>query len=52
MAVGHQQVFDVVLVLHPGGGLAFAAATLRLVGGQRLGLGVAAVRWSPRGLPR
>ncbi len=43
MAVGHQQVFDVVLVLHPGGGLAFAAATLRLVGGQRLGLGVAAV---------
>src|SRR5690606_15926958 len=43
VAVGDQQVLDVVLVLHPGGRLALAAATLGLVGGQRLALGVAAV---------
>src|SRR5690606_30952761 len=43
VAVGHQQVLDVVLILHAGGGLALAAATLRLVGGERLALGIATV---------
>src|SRR5690606_25270230 len=43
VAVGDQQVLDVVLVLHAGGRLALAAAALGLVGGERLALRIAAV---------
>ncbi len=43
MAVGDQQVSDVVLILDAGGRLALAAATLSLVDRQWLGLGIAAV---------
>ena len=43
MSAGDQQVLDEILVFHRGGGLAHAATAQRLVIGQGLGLGVAAV---------
>src|SRR3989344_4505136 len=43
VAVGDQQVLDVVLILHAGGRLALTTATLRLVGMQRLALGITTV---------
>ena len=43
MAVGYQQVSNVVLIFHASGRLAFTATTLSLVRSQRLGLGIATV---------
>ena len=43
MGTGNQQMLDKVLVLHRCGRLTRAAAALRLIVGQGLGLGIAAV---------
>ncbi len=43
MAVGYQQVFDVILVFNASGRLAATTATLRLIGMQRLALGITTV---------
>ena len=44
VTVGHEQLLDEILFLHAGGGFPAPTAPLRLVGVQRLRLGVPAVR--------
>ena len=44
VSVGHEQLVDEILILDAGGGLAAAAAALRLIVGDRLRLGITAMR--------